>query len=145
MKATEIIARDHRAIEALYERFQTVAEAEKKSVEEELFAALSTHEKMEDEHFYPALKEKLGNDEILKELSHEQTTLKIGVMGARVKETLSGPSEESIEKVMEKVLSHAKKEEASLFPRAEAILSAEQLEEIGLKMEPMSAAVISES
>jgi hemerythrin superfamily protein len=139
MKATDVIARDHRAAEALFEKFKTAAEEDKKSVEHELFAALSAHEIMEDTHFYPALTDAVGDDETLKQLKDEQTTLKLGAMGTHLKETVVGPNEESVESVMEKVLAHAKKEEERIFPMAEEVLGEDELEELGAKMEPMSA------
>ena len=142
MKATDVIARDHRAAEALYEKFKAAAEEDKKDIEHKLFAALTAHELMEDMHFYPALSDKLEDDEILDELKHEQTTLKFGAMGTHVKETVAGPNEERVEDVMEKVLAHAQKEEELVFPMAEELLTEEELEEIGDRMEPMSAVAI---
>jgi len=139
MKATDVIARDHRAAEALFEKFKAAAEEDKKSIEHELFAALNLHEVMEDAHFYPALNEKLGENEIIDELEKEQTSLKLGAMGTHVKETILGPDEDTVEKVMEKVLAHAKKEEELVFPLAEEALGEALLEELGAKMEPMSA------
>jgi hemerythrin superfamily protein len=144
MKATDVIARDHRAAVALFEKFMQAPEEDKKSIEHELFAALNAHELMEDTHFYPALKDKVGSNDILDEIEHEQTTLKLGAMGTHVKETVLGPNEDSVEKVMEKVLAHAKKEEDTIFPLAEEVLGAEMLEELGKKMEPMSAVALSE-
>lgn len=142
MKATDVIKRDHRAAEALFEKFKAAPEDEKKSVEHELFAALNAHELMEDAHFYPALKDRVGDDENLKQVLSEQTTLKLGAMGTHVKETVLGPSEESVEKVMENVLAHAKKEEEVIFPMAEEVLGAEMLEELGREMEPKSAVAL---
>jgi hemerythrin superfamily protein len=143
MKATEVIARDHRAAEALFEKFKAASEEDKKAIEHELFAALGAHEVMEDTHFYPALNEKVGDNDVLKQLEHEQTTLKLGAMGTHVKETILGPDEESVESVMEKVLAHAKKEEELVFPMAEEALGPDKLEELGQKMEPMSAVALS--
>jgi hemerythrin superfamily protein len=144
MKATDIIARDHRAAEALFEKFKAAPEEEKKGIEHELFAALNAHELMEDTHFYPALDEKVQDNEALKNVEHEQTTLKFGAMGAHLKEVITGPNEERIEDVMEKVLAHAKKEESEIFPIAEEVLGPDLLEELGQKMEPMSAVAVQE-
>jgi len=144
MKATDIIARDHRAAEALFEKYKAAAEDDKMTIEHELFAALSAHEVMEDTHFYPALDEKVQDNAALKDVEHEQTTLKFGAMGAHVKEVFTGPNEERIEDVMERVLAHAKKEEAEIFPLAEELLGADELEELGQKMEPMSAVALQE-
>lgn len=142
MKATDIIARDHRAAEALFEKFKAAPEEDKKSVEHELFAALNAHELMEDTHFYPALRKKVGDDDTLKEVEREQTALKLRAMGTHLKETVLGPDDETIENVMEKVLAHAKKEEERIFPIAEEALGDEALRELGEKMEPMSAVAL---
>lgn len=144
MKATDIIRRDHRAAEELFEEFKAASKEDKKPVEHKLFAALNAHELMEDMHFYPALKDKAGDNEVLKEVLHEQTTLKLGAMGTHLKEIVTGPKEERIEDIMEKVLAHAEKEEAEILPLAEELLSEAELEELGEKMEPMSAASITE-
>lgn len=144
MKATDVIARDHRAAEALFEQFEAAAEEDKKGIEHKLFAALAAHELMEDMHFYPALSDKIEDNDSIDQLKHEQTTLKLGAMGTHLKETIVGPNEESVEKVMEKVLAHAKKEEELVFPLAKEFLSDEELEELGDRMEPMSAVALTD-
>lgn len=139
MKATDVIARDHRAAEALFEKFKAAAPEDQKSIEHELFAALNVHELMEDTYFYPALNEKIENDETLSALEVEQTKLKLEAMGTHALETIVGPNENRMERVMEKVLEHARKEEELIFPMAEEVLGAERLEELGAEMEPKSA------
>jgi hemerythrin superfamily protein len=144
MKATDIIARDHRAAEALFDTFKSAAPDDQKEIEKDLFNALSLHELMEDRFFYPALKEHLDDNEMVKELAHEQTTLKLRTIATQVKEAVAGPDEESVEKVMERVLAHAKKEETDLFTLAEDILGEEKLEQLGREMEPHSAVAAAE-
>jgi hemerythrin superfamily protein len=140
MKATEVILRDHVAAKALFERFQAASGDDKEALEHQLFKALSAHEMMEDRYFYPKVKDKLGDDEVLKDLEHEQTTLKLGAVGTHMKETLLGPNDESVESVMDKVLAHAAKEESLLFPLVEESFTALELEDLGAVMEPHSAA-----
>jgi len=144
MKATDVIARDHRAAEALFEEFKAATGDEKTHLENELFAALTVHELMEDTHFYPALNDETDGSEILKEIEDEQTKLKLEAMGTHALEFVTGTHEERIEKVMEKVVEHAKKEEELVFPLAEEVLGAERLEELGAAMEPDSAVAAKE-
>lgn len=139
MKATDVIKRDHQAAEALFERFKSAEGDEKRTLEHELFAALNVHEIMEDMHFYPALKDAAEDSAALDEVTDEQTKLKLEAMGTHALETVTGTHEERIERVMEKVLEHAKKEETEIFPLAETLLGEAKLEELGEKMEPMSA------
>jgi hemerythrin superfamily protein len=139
MKATDVILRDHRAAEELFAKFKAASGDERDAVAKDIFKALTAHELMEDTHFYPALKERLGDDATLQELEQEQTSLKMDVTGDHAIDMLPGDHTERITEMMEKVLAHAKKEEVELLPKAESALGAEELERIGVEMEPDSA------
>jgi hemerythrin superfamily protein len=136
--ATDVIRRDHRAAEELFEKFKNATLEKRKHLMPKIFQALETHEKMEDQHFYPALEGSLDDDENLTELEREQDELKdeLGI----IKEI--SDSEEQNERLlvfMEKVILHARREERDILPQAEKLLSAEMLEEVGKLMEPESA------
>lgn len=139
MKATDIIARDHRAAEALFEEYKNASDEKRGELEKKIFAALAAHEKMEDEHFYPALKEVLEDDDMLEELEREQTVLKMEVAGIAL---LPLGRDEALVAAMEQVLDHARKEEEQIFPKAEELLGATRLEELGTLMEPESAVAL---
>ena len=136
MKATDIIKRDHRAAEALFARFDGADDEEQTALEEKIFAALDTHEKMEDEYFYPALADILDEDSAYAEMKREQGVLEAEVAAIRV---LPVGRSAALKLAMPKVLEHAKKEEEEILPKAESLLGAEMLEELGAKMEPLSA------
>lgn len=141
MKATDIIRKDHRAAEALFETFKDAEDEESTELEERLFAALDAHEKMEDEHFYPALEGALEGEDILSELEGEQKLLEMEVAAARM---LPVGRRAALKLAMPKVLAHAKKEEDELLPKAEEVLGEDELEALGEKMEPMSAVAVDE-
>src|SRR4051812_48684888 len=111
MKATDVIARDHRAIETLFEEYTGAGDTDTKDVLKKLFEALTRHEAMEDMHFYPALKEVAGDDSAVKHILEEQTKLKMEVMGKGAAEVLKGDDAERITAMMQDVLAHAKEEE----------------------------------
>ena len=136
MKATDVIKRDHKAAEVLFNKFKEASPSEKEKMETRMFEALTTHESMEDNYFYPALKEKMEDDKALAELEREQMGLEADVLVAR---TIPGDRSARIEKIMEAVLAHAKKEETALFAKAEKLLGKEELERLGEDMEPESA------
>lgn len=142
MKATDVIRRDHEAAKAMFDTYRELPEEEQGDFEVKILDALDAHEKMEDEYFFPALKDLMGDDEMFKHLDREQTELKMGVLALRAM-ALFDRRKKMIE-TMEKVVHHAEEEESSLLPRAEELLSAEALEEIGSKMEPESAVAKSE-
>lgn len=141
MKATDIIRRDHRAAEELFEQFTNAEDEEAEALEEKLLSALDTHEKMEDEHFYPALEDILDEDAAYAELKREQAMLEAEVAAARVLPVGRGAA---LRLAMPKVLEHAKKEEEEILPKAETLLGDEYLEELGAAMEPMSAVAAEE-
>jgi hemerythrin superfamily protein len=139
MKATDVIARDHRAAEQMLEDYRGASGDDRKDIARKLFEALTRHEAMEDMYFYPALKEAAGEDPAVKQILDEQTKLKMEVLGKGAAELFTGDDEERIEAMMEDVLAHAKEEESIIFPKAEEFLGEEKLTELGEKMEEHSA------
>ena len=141
MKATDVITRDHRAAEALFEELKSAEDEESEAVVEKLLAALDAHEKMEDEHFYPALESILDEDSAYAELKREQALLEAEVAAVRV---LPVGRAAALKLAMPKVLEHATKEEEEILPKAETLLGDGRLEELGARMEPMSAVALQE-
>ncbi|MBA3788983.1 hemerythrin domain-containing protein [Patescibacteria group bacterium] len=136
MKATDVIKRDHRAAEELFEKYKNVAHEDRAAMEEKIFQALDAHENMEDTYFYPELMAAAPDMEGLAELESEQGELEKEVEAVRAME---GDRDEAIMGMMDKVLTHAKKEEEEILAPAEEILGAHKLEELGAQMEPESA------
>ncbi len=139
MKATDVITRDHRAAEVLFEEFKAAAEEDKREIEKKIFSALTAHELMEDTHFYPALLKKGADDKELQNMIAEQLKLEASTTGIRALEKVTGEHDERLLEVMDNVLAHAKKEESEILPKAEEWFTEEELEEMGAKMEPDSA------
>lgn len=137
MKATDVIKRDHRAAEELFERHKKANQDAREAMEKKIFDAFDAHESMEDEYFYPALDGALDADPAFEALEREQGELKMGVAALRLVPFLDRT--EAVKMTFEKVLDHAKREEAEILPRAEELLGPEKLEELGAKMEPLSA------
>jgi hemerythrin superfamily protein len=138
MKATDVIRRDHRAAEELFEKYKAASRNGKEALIEKIFEALDTHESMEDSYFYPSLDDLIDDEATLEALEEEQADLKEEV--AKIKDLDDfDEQDEALKDVMAKVLAHAKKEETIILPLAEEALSAEDLEELGARMEAESA------
>lgn len=140
MKATQIIKRDHQAIEDLFKEYQDAATERRSEMEAALFNALDAHEKMEDTYFYPELKGLSDDEDQLTDIEAEQLKLKEEVMTVRM---LSGDKEDRILSMIDMVLAHAKREEEEVLPEAEKILDSAKLEALGEEMEPESAVATS--
>jgi hemerythrin superfamily protein len=141
MNATEVIKRDHEAAKDLFEAYKNASKEDRKPMEEKIFDALDAHEKMEDAHFYPALRGAVEDDTELSDIESEQAELAAQVEEVR---SMAGDRDERIKEMMDAVLAHAEKEEDDIFPMAEDVLSAEELENLGEQMEPDSAVAKSE-
>jgi hemerythrin superfamily protein len=136
MNALDVIKRDHRAAEELINQFKGADDDTREAMESRIFAALTAHEKMEDDLFYPALSAALGEDDTVDELKREQTILETEVAAVRA---LPMGRAAALELALGKVLDHAHKEEQEIFPKAESALGADELEALGTQMEPYSA------
>ena len=136
MKGTDIIRRDHRAAEDLFDEYKKASKEKREELAEKIFEALETHESMEDTYFYPALDEAGDSEPLVSEIEQEQEELAEEVERVRMVE---GERDSEMREIMEKVLAHAKKEERDILPFAERILDAEELENLGEKMEMASA------
>lgn len=140
MKATDVVRRDHRTIEALFTELEASDPDNNKEIEDRLFDALAAHEKMEDEHFYSVIKGSLEGSEDFEELEREQKLLEAETAAAKI---LPVGRTAALKLAMPKVLEHAKKEEATILIKADEILSEEENESHGAMMEPMSATALS--
>jgi hypothetical protein len=136
MKATDIVRRDHRAAEDLFAEYKKATPEEREALAEKIFEALETHESMEDTYFYPALDDAGDDEPLVSEIEQEQEALTEEVERVR---DMEGERDAEMRDMMDKVLAHAKKEERDILPFAERVLDAEELENLGEKMEAASA------
>jgi hemerythrin superfamily protein len=136
MNATEVIARDHRAVEDMFDEYKSAPAGTQAVLETQIFKALDTHEKMEDVHFYPIVREALENDESVREILEEQEELERDV---REVMSMGEDRKDHVLRMMERVLAHASREEREIFPKVRDTLDDDTLDELGHKMEPDSA------
>jgi hemerythrin superfamily protein len=136
MNATEVIARDHRAVEDMFDEYKSAPAGTQAVLETQIFKALDTHEKMEDVHFYPVVREALPNDERVREILDEQEELERDV---REVMSMGEDRKDHVMRMMERVLAHALREERDIFPSVRDTLDDDTLDELGHKMEPDSA------
>lgn len=128
MKATELLLKQHREIEQLLERLRNAAPEEERGVREELARLLVAHTTIEQEHFYPALRE-VAPDRVLEAIEEH------GLADFELARDLSARAGEDAKArttvLAETVLAHVRKEENDLFRRAESALTNQELSEIG--------------
>jgi len=131
---TTMIRLDHTHVLALFRRVRPWTSASRKrAIVTNACIALEVHAQLEEEIFYPALREVLGDNEILDKSVPEHDEMRELIRTLRSKDVDAADYDETIHSLMREVLHHVADEESILLPRAELLLG-EQLAELGMEM-----------
>lgn len=136
MNAIELLTDDHDAVRELFERFRSALERNDEERQRELqqviFEELEIHTRIEEQIFYPAVKE-LGVDEL-------GETIDEGIQEHHVVKVLMREISDlrdhdvfvaKMTVLMENVEHHADEEESELFPQLREHMGEERLEQLG--------------
>ena len=142
MDAITLLKNDHKTVERLFKQFEKAEKADddetKGSVVDSIIEELSVHAAIEEQEFYPAVRQAVPTveDEVLEGLEEHHI----------VKWTLSeldgmDPTDERFDAkvtvLIESVRHHVEEEEADLFPQVRQALGRKRLGEIGDAMEEL--------
>lgn len=140
MDAITLLTTDHDEVRGLFEQFRTAEEAEDmdrmKELQKKIFSELETHTRIEEDIFYPAVREadeeELGD--IVAEGVQEHHVVKVLM---REIEDVSGEETfvAKMKVLMENVEHHAEEEETDMFPDVRERMGQPRLEELGAEME----------
>jgi hemerythrin-like domain-containing protein len=148
MNAITMLTDDHRAVKKLLSELESTTERGVKT-REELFtrikADLTVHEIIEEEIFYPALKEHPRAKDIVLEGYEEHN-----VVDTLLGELSSLPFDDerwgAKAKVMqENIEHHIEEEEGEMFKKARQVFDASELEELGNRMAERRASAVRET
>ena len=135
---TTMIRMDHTHVLALSHRYTSdTSESKKRALVTNACIALQVHAQLEEEIFYPALREVLAGDEVLdkSEPEHQQMRDLIGELRERC--ASEAPLDESFDRkfmtLMRIVMHHVADEETELLPAAERLLQGD-LGRLGAEM-----------
>jgi hemerythrin superfamily protein len=118
--ALELLRKDHREVQALFRRFERADESEKESLAREVVEALSEHARIEEEVFYPYLREATDRLDLLEEAAVEHKSAK--QLMAEIRSGRDGVHKEAVVKVLgEYVTHHIQEEEEQIFPLVEKL------------------------
>ncbi len=142
MKATELLVNQHREFEQLFEQLESVEEGDEKIVREELTRNLVGHMAIEEEMFYPAMREAMPERIALAEVEHATARYALAQL-------LATPPGDPMFRAKAAALdalirSHVAMEEKEILPRAESALGTEQLQQLTRRMEGRFEQVVSE-
>lgn len=136
MNALEMLKEDHQKVQALFDQVKaTENEKQHKQLYKKIKTELDTHAYIEEKVLYPRLKKYDEFKDIVLEAYEEHLQVKTLL---RDMSRLAEGNERftaKLQVLMENVEHHVKEEEGELFPQVEEKFSAEELEDIGMKLQ----------
>jgi len=148
MNAITMLTDDHRAVKKLLSELESTTERGVKT-REELFtrikADLTVHEIIEEEIFYPALKEHPRAKDVVLE-AYEEHNVVDTLMGELSSLPFDDERWGAKAKVMqENIEHHIEEEEGEMFKKARQVFDASELEELGDRMAQRRASAVRET
>jgi hemerythrin superfamily protein len=120
-EATALLRADHKLVSGLFAEYEkTRAAARKKALVSRICAELSVHAQLEEEIFYPAIKQALKDKELVPEATVEHATLKQLIAQVEGVEPDGEMFDAKIKVMSEYVKHHVKEEQEEMFPKAKA-------------------------
>ena len=141
MKATELLVSQHREVEQLFEQLESVEEGDEKIVREELARNLIGHMVIEEEMFYPAMREAMPEHISMAEVEHAAARYALAQLLAA---SPGDPTFRAKVLVLESLVrTHVDREEKEILPRADNTLGTEQHQQLTRRMEGRYEEVVS--
>jgi hemerythrin-like domain-containing protein len=142
MNAIELLTSDHREIKDLLSELESTTErgvATRSDLFEKIRRNLTVHEVIEEEIFYPTLKQHPKAKEIVLEGIEEHDVVNI-LMGELENTPFDDETWGPKAKVMqENIEHHIEEEEGDMFKKARQVFDAEELKQLGAAMEERKA------
>jgi hypothetical protein len=137
--AIELLKADHKKVKGLFREFEQTGERAHKSkqrIAEQVFHELEVHSRIEEELFYPAVKERhvAEGDEMVAESIEEHHVVDVLIEELKAMEPEHEQYEAKFKVLTENVEHHIEEEEGEMFPAVREKMGKE-LEMLGQKME----------
>ncbi|HTF97888.1 MAG TPA: hemerythrin domain-containing protein [Cellvibrio sp.] len=116
--ATKLLRADHKLVSSLFAQYESARSAEKKkALIEQICQELLVHAQIEEEIFYPTVKDALNDKELVPEARVEHETLKHLI--AQLEEGKPGEEEfdAKVKVLSEYVKHHVREEQTEIFPK----------------------------
>ena len=131
---TAMIRLDHTHVLALFRRFKPrTSQTRKNAIVMNACFALEVHAQLEEEIFYPALRQVAASNEFLDKSVHEHDEMRNLIGAMRSMEVGDPVYDDTFRMLMRTVLHHVADEESMLLPLAEGLLG-DRLGELGMQM-----------
>ena len=133
--ALELLTSDHRKVEDLFAQFEEMKEQEDDSrvaIAQKICAELTIHAQVEEDLFYPWLRENLDETDMVAEAEVEHSTAKQLIAEIQPVGEADEAYDAKVKVLSEYIKHHVKEEEEEIFP--EVASEEEELDELGQEM-----------
>lgn len=133
--ALELLMADHRKVEDLFERYESEKESDedtRRDIAQQICNELTVHAQVEEELFYPWLRENLDDQEMVEEAQIEHGTAKELIAQIEGSESVDDTYNARVKVLSEYIKHHVKEEENEIFPEVRG--QKDELDELGQEM-----------
>jgi hemerythrin superfamily protein len=135
MDAIQLLKDDHKKVEKIFSEMERKENRQK--FFPELDRELSIHAEIEEKVFYPAAKEAERTRDLVLESIEEHKQIKLVLADLEQTDMTTDEWGAALKVLEEDVMHHVGEEENDLFPKVKKILSRDQLEDLGTRMEEL--------
>ena len=139
MDAFKLLQTDHKNVAALFNQLEQASGKAKLSVFNQIKTELELHTHIEETIFYPALEKPEETHDLTLEAYEEHDVVKKLLSELSRAKTADDEWDAQAKVLKENVEHHVEEEENELFPKAEEVLSDEDLEDLGTRMQAEKA------
>ncbi len=142
-EATALLRADHKVVNDLFSEYEkSRSNIRKKQIVTQICKELTVHAQIEEEIFYPAVKEALKDKELVPEATVEHATLKDLIAQVKGVEPDGEMFDAKIKVLSEYVKHHVKEEQTEMFPKAKE--SKLDLVELGAQLSERKAELLAQ-
>jgi hemerythrin superfamily protein len=145
--ALELLVADHRKVDQLFKQYEDEKESDddtKRAIAERICGELTVHAQVEEELFYPWLRENLEEDdmEMVEEATVEHQSAKDLIAQLEGATEIDETYDAKVKVLGEYIKHHVKEEEGEIFPKVKS--RKEELDELGQGMAARKAELMEE-
>lgn len=118
--ALALLREDHERVQALFERYERARSGQKESLAATICRELTVHARIEEEIFYPAVREAIDDDDLMNEARVEHDSVRELVRQIESASPADDLYDAKVEVLGEYVKHHVKEEQGEMFRQARA-------------------------
>src|SRR4030081_786208 len=142
MDAIQLLKDDHRKVEKIFSDLENKRD-DRRALFPDLDRGLSIHAEIEEKVFYPAARVAEPTRDLVLESIEEHKQIKMVLADLEKTDMRTAEWAADLKVLKEDVMHHVGEEEKELFPKIQKILSKEQLEDLGTRMEELKMQLLS--